>query len=176
MTIASNYVDGMVSLSDVRKAYPQGLNGRDLGWIFRRMLIAVGNTRDQGLSHGAITPYNVFIHPEKHGLILDNWECSVSLGDPLQTISSEYKVYYPQFVFDKKPTDESLDMDLAVNTMMSLVGENTGRIASRFRAFFKGCKGTTKTAPHPAILLKEFDEFLFTLYGKPKFHHFSMPQ
>lgn len=173
--IACQHLDGFVSLEEVKKAYPQGLDGRDLGWIFKRVLVALGNTRDVGLCHGSFTPENIFIHPEQHGFILNNWEYSVELGKPLSAVSVPYRDFYPQQILDKGDVTSSLDMSLAVKTMLNLVGPKTGKPGVRFKAFFKGCLGEGASIPHPSELLHEFDEFLFSLYGRPSFHPFSMP-
>lgn len=174
--LACEHTEGFVSLEEVRKAYPKGLHGRDLGWLFKRVLVAVGNTRDVGLVHGAFTPDNVFVHPEKHGLVLNNWEYSVEPGQSLVAVPPAYKDYYPGNVLKKEGVSVGLDLTLAVRTMMSLIGEDTGPVQTRFRAFFKGCLGSEKSVPHPSVLLGEFDEFLRTLYGEPRYHTFTMPR
>ncbi|GAA4101747.1 molecular chaperone DnaJ [Nonomuraea soli] len=67
--VISRAPDGFVPLSVVRAR----LDPRDVAWIWRRLLVAVGIAHRAGLSHGAVLPRHVLIHPLDHGLILVDW-------------------------------------------------------------------------------------------------------
>jgi hypothetical protein len=161
--------EGFYSLAQVLEDYPEGINGRDIAWIFKRVLAALGNAHEIGIIHGAVNLNSILIHPEQHGLILTNWQYAVEDGKVLKFIPPTAKALYPQYVFDKKEAHKELDFYLAAETMELLFRDD---MPKTLRAFFKGCKlASMPDAPH---LLAEFDDVLKKTYGAPKFHVFKM--
>lgn len=161
--------DKLFTLAQVKEDYPEGLNGRDIAWMFKRILIAIANSHDQKFIHGAINLDTILIQPEQHGVVLVGWEYSIEKGDYLKAIPQKYKNLYPDYVFKKETTPPSLDILLAAKTMEQLFGPTT---PVQLKTFFKGCQ--LSSLPHPAQLLQEFDELLVRLYGPKKFHEFKM--
>lgn len=170
-TIAQKIPAGFYSLAEVKEAYPQGIHGRDVAWMFKRMLVAIGNTHDTGLVHGGISDEAFLIHPEMHGLVLRNWQYSVEANEPLTAIDASVRNSYPQSVFDKKPQDYRLDVSMAARLAKGLLHADAPR---QLGIFFTGCM--MASVPHPADLLMEFDDLLLRIYGTPKFHQFAMPE
>ncbi|MFI6324237.1 hypothetical protein ACIBG8_42390 [Nonomuraea sp. NPDC050556] len=66
--LISRAPDGFVTLERVGVRDP-----RDIAWIWRRLLVAVGVAHSTGISHGAVLPRHVLVHPIEHGLILVDW-------------------------------------------------------------------------------------------------------
>ncbi|NUU26323.1 MAG: molecular chaperone DnaJ, partial [Streptomycetaceae bacterium] len=66
-------VRGFFSLAEVREAYSDGLDARDVVWMWRRLLVALGYAHRAGVVHGAVVPDHVLIHPQDHGLVLVDW-------------------------------------------------------------------------------------------------------
>lgn len=101
MTVLS-YVDGLFSLKEVKEAYPQGIDVRDMAWIWRRLLIALDFAHTNRVIHGGVLPTHILIHPEEHGVVLIDW--SYAVLDPAHThawikaISSPYRAWYPSEV------------------------------------------------------------------------------
>lgn len=170
-TVAQKMPEGFVSLKKVKEAYPHGINGRDVAWIFKRMLVAIGNSHDAGLVHGGISGDAFLIHPELHGVILSGWQYSVETGKPLVAIDASVKSFYPESVFSKEAQDYRLDIRMAAKLAQDLLEANAPR---QLRIFLSGCM--VSSVPHPADLLTEFDELLLRIYGAPKFHVFTMPK
>lgn len=167
--IVSEKLDGMYSLREVSEKYPNGIDAKDVAWMFRRALVALGNIHEVGLVHGAPNLDAIWIHPELHGLILNNWEYSVETGTPLKAIPQEFKDNYPETVFQKKPVDYKLDLMLVAKTMQRLLDSNSPK---QINTFFKGC--ALASTPLAADLLYEFDQLIIRLWGERKFHNFSM--
>lgn len=71
---------GLYTLGEVRRRYPKGLKILDFAWILKRLLIAVGFEHANGFIHGSLLPETVYIHPQEHGLVLDNWSCARAFG------------------------------------------------------------------------------------------------
>lgn len=156
-------------MSKVLEVYPEGIHGRDVAWIFKRMLTALGNAHDLGLVHGAPTLDSFLIFPEQHGIILSEWQYSVESGQALKALQGEYQKDYPEKVFNKEAVDYRLDLQLAAKAAQRLLRKDAPR---QFNIFFKACM-TTKNFT-AAELLREFDILLERLYGKPTFHPFTL--
>lgn len=161
-------LEGFYTLAQVIAAYPQGIEGRDLAWIARRLFVALAAAHDVDIAHGAVTPENVMIHPTMHGVVLIDWVHAKPFGETLTSISSPYRLDYGTKI--AKPLDHRLDVQMSSHTLESLLGR---RPAKPFRAFFKGCR--VSSAPPAGQLFQEFDELLTRLYGKRKYHPFTMP-
>lgn len=168
--VAQKIPGGFYSLAQVHQAYPHGISGRDVAWMFKRMLVAVGNAHDAGLVHGGISDNAFIIHPQFHGLMLRNWQYSVETGEALSAIDPSVRDLYPGSVFEKKPQDYRLDVRMAALVAQKLLEDKAPR---QLRIFFSGC--LVSSVPHPASLLNEFDDLLLRVYGEPKFHEFRMP-
>jgi hypothetical protein len=161
--------EGFYSLREVVEKYPAGLSPRHIAWIFRRMLVAIGNAADVGLVHGAPNLDAFYVNPSNHGVFLRNWQYSVKSGSSLVAVPSVSKADYPQSVFDKKPADWVVDVHIVAKTALLLMGDTK---FVPFAAFFKGC--LLNSVPHPAELLGEFDQIMDRVFGERRFVTFEM--
>jgi hypothetical protein len=163
--------EGFVSLADVLRAYPQGLDGRDWAWMHRRLLRAVAGAQIAGLVHGAILPANVLIHPEYHGVVLAGWSFATTEGGTLPgTVATEAANYPPEA--KAGPVTGKTDVYMAHALMLRMLAPDE----KRQRAFARGCMQTTPNLrPTAASLLDEYDELLADLYGKRRFRPFRLP-
>lgn len=187
------YLDGFYTLAQVKQAFPTGISGIHMAWIWRRVLWALGHVHDAGIVHGAILPEHIMILPEKHGLLLVDW-CYASLADDngaypaIKAIVPNYRSWYPPEVFAKEPPRAATDITMAARCMIELTGGDpeTGQyslhaeLPRQFQAFLRGCLGPHHSArPDSALeLLSEFDAVMRDM-GEPyfprKFRPFVMP-
>lgn len=163
------YFSDFYTISEILQKYPNGLPPRQVAWIFRRMLVSVGNAHDLGLLHGAAGPDAFFVHPAYHGVVLNNWEYSQPLGDSLIAIPESLRSWYPDEVFQKKAMDHRLDIAFVAKTGEKLLGTHDFK---PFKAFFKGCQ--LSSVPSAADLLGEFDQLMDNLFGPRKYVTFEM--
>jgi serine/threonine protein kinase len=180
------YQPGWYSLEEVRQAYPDGLDPKDMAWIWRRLLVALGFIHLNGVIHGAVLPGNIWILPEEHGLRLQ--EFSFAVGDlempgcSIAVIDPAYEGWYPNEVHKKQAPAPGTDIGMAARCMIELLagdplrGTYPERIPPFIRSFFKGCTLPGKNArPQDAWALKEeFDVLLNKHWGERKFHPFTM--
>lgn len=126
-TVFDNAV-GYVSLADVIARYPQGVDPRDMAWIFRRLLGTIGEAHAAGIVHGAVLPHHVMIHPDKHELVLFDWTSSSQIDTDQRTpylvrrYNGRHQPWYPQSTIDKAPPTHSTDAFMAARTMQALLG------------------------------------------------------
>jgi serine/threonine protein kinase len=183
-----SYIEGLYSLEEVREAYPEGVDPRDMAWIWRRVLIALGFAHANKVIHGCVIPPHIMIHPEEHGVVLVDW--SYAVFDPevteerISAISSPYRIWYPAEVFAKEVPTPGLDICMAAMCMIDLLGGDPHKrtmpetVPSRIQNYLKGC-----TLPNPHRrpqdahkLLEAFDELIEQLWGPRTFHKFTMPE
>ncbi|WP_436774974.1 molecular chaperone DnaJ [Yinghuangia sp. YIM S09857] len=178
-------VRGFVSLTEVREAYPDGLDARDVAWMWRRLLVALGYAHRAGVVHGAVLPDHVLIHPQKHGLVLVDW-CYATLlergpddrygaaTEHVPAMLDRHAEMYPPEVPGKQPPDQSTDIYMATHCMTFLLNAEAPKPLLRFA---RGCTlPAAARRPHDAWqLLSELDELLGRLYGPRRFRPFAMP-
>ncbi|MBB6121492.1 molecular chaperone DnaJ [Nocardiopsis algeriensis] len=172
-------LEGFRGLDEVRRAFPGGIDPRDAAWMWRRLLVALGAAAAAGVVHGAVVPEHVLIHPEKHGLVLVGWCCSVAAGAPGSTPHIPATVpgreeFYPPEVAARRPARPETDIFMATRCIEHVTA---GRLPRALRAFARGC-----TLPAPErrpsdgfAVLGELDEALERLYGPRRFRPFHMP-
>ncbi|NMM87599.1 hypothetical protein B2J88_25125 [Rhodococcus sp. SRB_17] len=162
---------GFITLADVHRAYPDGLDPRDWAWMHRRLLRALAAAHQAGWVHTAVTADNVLIHPVLHGVVLVGWSFATRPGDrPAAKISSHLDSYPPELEESVSP---AWDVYMAHQLMSTMLGD---RIPSRMKAFALGCmQPNPRLRPDAVDLLGEFDELLDLLYGERTFRAFTVP-
>jgi hypothetical protein len=153
------------SLREVLEDYPEGIDGRDVAWIYRRMLVAVGNMHDANVGHGAPTLDAFLINPDTHDLQLTDWQFSKELDSDINMVTPEIKHHYAA---DKIITRQK-DLRILTETALTLVDKKVPR---QLKAFLNGMKRYPTEYAQEA--LHEFDEILKEVYGPRTFHEFKM--
>ncbi|WP_156756130.1 protein kinase family protein [Actinokineospora pegani] len=169
-TVLDPLVDGFVTLADVRRAFPRGLDGRDYAWMHRRLLKALAGAHGLGLVHGAVTAENVLVHPEEHGIVLAGWSFAVETGQRL--LATSKSISYPPEVLGGEPVTAATDVHMAHTLMLDLLAAGEKRQAM----FARGCtQDRPSRRPDAVDLLGEYDELLEDLYGARVFRPFALP-
>lgn len=174
--VVLEHLDGFVSLVDIAEAFPNGVGGRHIGWIGRRLWIALDTAHEAGLVHTAVFPEHVMVHPIDHNLVLIDWSYAVEHGEKPQTA---VKKRFDQGWYGAKqavPADHRLDVYQAAMTLRTLIGSLNSmsiREDRAFRAFFRGCQ--VASTPSAGQLFQEFDELLRSLYGPRRYVPLEMP-
>lgn len=174
---------GVVSLAEVIRAYPAGLDPADAAWMFNRLLAALGAAHSLGLVHGAVTPAHMLVRPADHNGILVGWCASVPAGEPLRLRSLAYAADYPPEVAARQPATPATDLYLAAACMVRLLGGDPSgpalppRVPRPIAGLLRAC---LIPAPRRRLsdawqLFDDFRELLGQLYGPPRFRPFAMP-
>jgi hypothetical protein len=171
-------LDGFCTLTEVRAAYPGGVDPRDVAWMWRRLLVALGFAHRAGVLHGAVLPEHVLIHPGEHGLALVDWCHSVPGCHPdrsgrVPALVTGRADWYPPEVPARAPAGPGTDVFMATRCMTYLIAD---RAPKPLRAFARGCLLTAENRrPQDAWrLLGELDDLLHRLYGPRRFRPFSL--
>ncbi|MFC5940113.1 serine/threonine protein kinase [Micromonospora harpali] len=164
---------GLHSLDEVRRAYPDGLDGRDAAWMWRRLLVALGLAHRAGIVHGAVLPRHVLIEPDGHGVVLVDWCFSAAAGGTIPALVPGHEDWYPPEVAARRACGPGTDLAMAATCMAWLMGDRAPR---ELRAFAHGCRRPAlPSRPDDAWrLLRELDEVLERLYGPRTFRPFTL--
>jgi hypothetical protein len=177
------YEHDTVSLVQVLRAYPRGLDTPDAAWMFNRLLAALALTHAQGLVHGAVLLPHLLIQPQEHNGVLIDWCYSVSTGEPIRAISPQYRDDYPPEVLAKHAATPATDLFMAARCMVRLLGGSgelgslPERVPKPVRALLASCliPAPARRASDAWQLLDDFRAVLAELYGPPRFRPFAMP-
>ncbi|GAB4211522.1 MAG: hypothetical protein OHK0022_46100 [Roseiflexaceae bacterium] len=172
-----------VTLEQVLRAYPAGLDLRDAAWMFNRILAALGVAHGLGLVHGAVLPSHVLIRPSDHNGMLIDWCYSVPAGQPLLAVSPPYAGDYPPEVTARQPATFATDLYMAALCLVRLLGGDPAgqqlppSVPRPVQTLLRAC---LLPAPQRRFgdaweLYDQFQEILKQLYGKRSFRHFQMP-
>lgn len=182
------HADGYVTLADVIRAYPKGLDYRDVVWMFKRVLAAMWFVHhEKKVVHGALIPPHIMIHPTGHGAKIVDWSYAVadwpSKAGRVKAISKAYKSFYPAEILEKKPVTPQTDVYMIGKCAVALLGGDLATnqipdtVPKPIRAFMSGLLlGAQHRRPDDTGKLhEEFDKLLLKLVGKPKYRPLAMP-
>jgi hypothetical protein len=177
------HIDGLHSLKEVCTVYPRGIDPRDMAWIWRRLLVALGFAHASGVIHGAVLPTHILLQPREHGVVLIDWSYAVREGELISAISGEYRPWYPAEVFAHEEPLPGLDIFMAACCMFNLLGGDPlkqtlpASVPKPLASYLQRC-----TLAHPGqrpqdarLLLSEFDALIARLWGPRTFREFVMP-
>ena len=179
--------DELYTLAEVREQYPAGLDGRDVAWIWRRLLSVLGFIHTHDVVHAAVLPMHVLIEPREHKLVLVDWCCAVSGASadsaPLRLITGGYTPWYKREGALKQPPTPTLDIALAARCMIELMGGDpvaaqlAPAVDPALLRYFRRCVETGSSGARPDAwkLLEDFDRLIEALWGPREFRVFKMP-
>ena len=165
------------SLYDVRREYGGGVDPKDIAWMYRRVLYALGVAHMEGLVHGAVFPEHILIEPDQHGVMLIDWKYAVPIGSKISRIPKGSRDRYPPEVIRKEAVGPATDIAMVARVMLRLNPRPVTKGGKILNTFFGGCtQGAPVLRPNDAgALLEEFDELIGRLWGDRRFHPFAMP-
>lgn len=167
--VLSNLTDGFVTLADVHRAYPRGLDGRDWAWMYRRLLRALAGAHLARLVHGAVLADNVLIHPQRHGVVLIGWSFATETGCPLPGLVRSGA--YPPEALAGRPVTGKADIHQLHTLMLDLLAPHEHEQI----AYARGClQDNPRLRPSADRLLDEYDDLIGRLYGPRRFRPFSI--
>ncbi|MFN8633534.1 MAG: molecular chaperone DnaJ [Chloroflexota bacterium] len=177
--------DGFYSLAEVRAHYREGVDPKQMAWIWRRLSIALGYAHERGVVHGAVLPTHILIHPKEHALLLVDWAYSVHQPDRtderIAAIVADYERWYPTAVLTKRLPGPAVDLEMGLRCMVYLLGGDplTGAlpatVPAQIHAYLRGPLLTGAQRTSAARLYHDFSQLLAGLWGQRRFVPFSMP-
>jgi len=183
--------DGYVSMADILRAYPDGIDFRDMVWMFKRTLAGIGFVHRQDVVHGAMIPPHILVHPTDHGAKIVDWCYAVQYAKhPVKAMVPEWGAYYAEAIPNKRGVTPGTDIEMIIRCAIGLIGGNpvTGDfpktvLQSRSRGrkslpleVAEFLKELLLDLPEDAWKVHErFDKLLEKVVGKRKYRPFVMP-
>jgi hypothetical protein len=124
----TDFNPSMLSLTDIRNAFPDGLVPQHAAWITRRVVAQTCAAQMAGLVHASIVPDHVLVDPLKHEPVHIGWLHSVE-KTRLTMILDRWKDWYPPEIFEKKVPTHQTDIFMAGMTCIWLFSGNTSIIS-----------------------------------------------
>jgi hypothetical protein len=157
--------DDLYSLEEVRSAHPNGIDARDMAWMWRRLLSILGFIHQHRLIHGVVTPDHVLIEPREHKLVLIDWCGSVSFGGAPVLRPQRWRDWIRWDV--DAPT--ATDLACASKTMLYLFGSSIEPAIKRH------LERAAESSTDAWKLMDDFDRMIKALWGPRQFRTFTMP-
>lgn len=175
-----------VSLQEILKAFPGGIDSRDMVWMFKRILVGIGFAHTKGVVHGAILPPHVIVHPKEHGARILDWCYAIKTEggkERVRAMAAKWQPYYAPEILAKQAPTPATDVYMAAKCAVALLGGDVATnkmpasVSGAIRGFIESC---LIAAPHRRPddawrLHEEFDALLLRTVGKPKYRLFQMP-
>jgi hypothetical protein len=170
--------DELYTLEEVRAAYLDGVDPRDMAWVWRRLLTVLGFVHDQRTVHTGVTPDHVLIEPREHKLVLIGWCGAVRVGERPAFNPPGYEEWRGGNAGDT--ATPANDLRAASKTMSYLLGDGdaggsaSGKIPEP--AVVRHLERAAESASADAWrLLEDFDRMIEALWGPRQFRTFTMP-
>lgn len=154
----------LVSLKQLGDYYDNRMPVRHIGWIWRRLIAALGYAHRQGVIHAAVTPDNILIEPVNHGLVLIDWIYASQNQAPIVAISTDWRDSYPPEVLDKHTPLPAVDTYMGAKSMLWACND----MPDALQAYFVNWCTTESELVRPddfKTLLAEFDRTIYDKLG-----------
>ena len=187
-------VDELYTLAEVRRHYPAGLDGRDVAWIWRRLLAVLQFVHRCEVTHGAVLPDHVLIEPREHKLILVGWSAAVPRGIDVwwggapaglrpKLVPGGYVQWYRRQGALRAPPTPPVDVALGARCMVELLGgdpvglEFPASADPALRRYFGRCVDASvlENGPDAGKLLEDFDRLIEAMWGRRTFRPLALP-
>ena len=166
--------DDLYTLAELKAAYPAGVDARDVAWIWRRLLTAVGFAHTHGVAHGAVLPVHVLIDPVDHKLVLIGWSSATLPGRPTPTAPPAVPAAYRSWVAAEPHRSRLADLRLAARCMADLLPPVAAEPA--VARHLDRVRSLTNAGEHPWHVRAEFDDLIAALWGPRQFRPLTMPR
>ena len=181
-----NGFTGFLTLQHISNKIPEGLDGRTVVWMWKRLMILLDWTFRSGIVHGAVLPPHIMFYPDndgsshrdvrKHAIRLVDWCYSIEHKNRTRLSSwiPQYQSFYAPEILEKKTLDHSTDMYMAAKTMLSMCRKDVPhQIPDSIKRWVD-----PNRSKRPSDTLQYFEDFKKVqtdLYGAPKWHDFNVP-
>lgn len=174
---------GYLTLAEIIKAYPAGIDYRDMAWMFRRALEVLGFVHGKGFVHGAILPPHILVHPVQHGARLIDWSYAVTSGR-IRAMCADYEDLYAPEIFDRQDAKWATDIYMLAKCMVALLGGDPKTNAMKdevpkpVQDLLLQCldPAPTMRLTNAWDIHEVFDKILEDLTGRPRYREFKMPE
>jgi serine/threonine protein kinase len=171
------YDQKLVSLEDVINKYPNGIDPKDMAWMFKRCLLALDFIHSENIVHGAVLPQHILLNLERHSILLIDFVLSGNIGSIPKAIDSKYQDYYHDKVLRKEKLSKDIDVYMLGETMIKLLGGDIKNktmpdsVPAEIKKVIKAC---TLGIDDAFLVHEEFGSLIKKLWGPNKWRNFIL--
>ncbi|GGM93264.1 hypothetical protein GCM10010967_27990 [Dyadobacter beijingensis] len=110
-----------------------------VNWVLSRLLeFCMLLHRHTGRAHLGLTPAQVLLVPETHGIAVAGFYHTAPLGGPVKTISGAFRHWYPATLLADKKATENADLEMVKRIGAYLLGDRSGLGTSLLKTHHRG--------------------------------------
>lgn len=174
---------GFVSMEEVKRAFPAGLDFRDVVWQWKRCLAALWFVHRQGVVNGGMLPNNIMVHPVDHGAKILEWSFAAESRGRIRAGDASYGAFWAPEIARKLEALPATDLYMLSKTVLWLLGGNVETnelppaVPAELQAFLLTClRHERASRPNDAgEVHEELDKLLLRLVGKPSYRRLTLP-
>lgn len=175
-----NFDANYITLEQLKLAFPEGLDPKDIAWIYNQLLDILGILSESKVVHGAILPSNILIGVEDlHKAHLINFNGASTNGSVIPFMDNRFPDYYPLEITSKQPPSIATDLFMLSKCMLSLLRKDDKTASQElFYSFFSSLITKQQAARliSPFVLREQFNNLLQRLWGQRKYHPLQLPK
>lgn len=164
------YDKEMPSLADAIKKYPNGVDERDMVWMFKRLLAAIWTAHSVGEVHSAILPEHILLNLTTHGIWLIDWMHANKVGVKPKINEIAPAKFYPEYAITVD-NSTSLDIHMAAICMIEIMGGDLSKVSKEIRLILRAC---TSGATDARLVHDQLDKTVKKLFGPSVFRPFKV--
>jgi serine/threonine protein kinase len=170
-----------LTLDDVAREHPGGIQGEIAVWVFKRVLEILGFIHEAGFVHGAVLPQHVLVHPRDHGAMLVGWSAASERGPDgsarLVAHNPSRIDYYPPSALASERVETATDIAMAARTTLAACGGSVdqapGSLPPELASLLERCAAGGRNDAWQ--LLHEITAVSKECFGPPAYHPLPMP-
>lgn len=173
------------TFEDIRKAFPEGVEGQTAVWLWKRTLELLGFIHRSGYVHGAILPAHLLVHPRDHGVVLCGFSRATryfaASPEKLPATSAGAESFYPSEVWRGEAPSPSTDLTMVARCVTWVLSGDALRVPESVPApirnlleAYGACEGRRPTE-EAWDLMGIVGIAGKQAYGPPRYHPFKMP-
>ncbi len=165
---------GYVDLAHLIRTFPDGLEFRDVSWIWKRFLSILWFAHKEGVIHGAMLPEHMYVHPIDHGPKLIEWGYATSTRGKIKALRAEFVRYYAPEILGRQSVTYCTDLYMLGKTILRLLGGDLDTnampktVPSEFQALVLDCVARDPADRYAMAgdLHEKLDKVMCQLVGK----------
>lgn len=175
------------TFDDLRREYPDGLDGKASVWLWKRTLELLGWIHRSGYVHGAVLPAHLLVNARDHGVTLVGWSAATpnakGAREPMSVTSEAMREFYPSEQWGGAPPTPRTDLTMAARCVLYALGGELG--SGRFPAGVPAAisvlleayldEAAASRTDDAWALAERVSEAGKAAYGPPKFNRLRMP-
>lgn len=175
------YKSDLVSMQQVLDAYPDGIDPKDVVWMWKRALIPLYLSHQSDLIHGSVIPPHILLDLDEHIAILVDWTASEDVGTKIENFHADYTDYYTFDALLEEPCNEFTDIYMLTMCIIKLLGGDLktktvpDSVPKELRAIIRASMMKDMNLTDASFIHSQIDKTIVNLWGPKVWRDFKLP-